>query len=109
VRGYDPAQQPESLGDGEAHVARADRLRARLGTSSGKVVPATLSRGDGSEVIGAMPEAAESQSRTDTLLRRDSFRLNTPLDQNHLPADESGGSRNRQARGTGPYHTKIHL
>ena len=71
MRRYDPAQQPESLGDGEAHVARADRLRARLGTSSGKVVPATLSRGDGSEVIGAMAEAAESQSGADTLLTRD--------------------------------------
>ena len=52
-------------------MALADRLQARLGTSSGKVVPATLSRDDGSEVIGAMAEAPGSQSGGDTLLRRE--------------------------------------
>jgi hypothetical protein len=59
------------LGDGEAHVAFAGWLRARLGTSSGTLVPATLSRDDGSEVFGAMAEAAGSQSVSDALLRRE--------------------------------------
>lgn len=69
LRRDDLAQQLEGPDSREAHGARASRLLAKLGAASGRVMLATLSRGDGSKAIGVMAEARESQS--DTLLTRE--------------------------------------
>ena len=42
-----------------------------LNSAAGKVMPTTLSRGNGSQVIGVMTDAPDSQSGTDTRLTRE--------------------------------------